>query len=349
MKTLILAGEGAIQQVRISYAETLSYLGFQCIVWHPNSGKPLFDMFNDFEPEIVFCGSWEVDRPLYKNLMNRPHIKVILWGANWGSYDKEIDTKVDPVLMASQENMPYIEDIIKNNNIKHVFSYYSQRWVNITHDKWHNVGLEPIGLPLAADLINQGVVEPVDALKCDVSFLGGYWPYKAINLNSFLVPLCHPQEKLKVKIFGYGGWPVAQHLGTIETNALPSLIASTTVNVNIFEPLAQKYGFDVNERCYKTLACGGFCISEYCDSAAKDIFINNEVVFAKTPQEFKDKVKYFVAHPSEREDYIKRGLVTARTEHNYFKRVQTLLPLLKLDNPKFMQKIDSTLDEVKNK
>jgi spore maturation protein CgeB len=345
MKVLILAGEGAIQRVRISYANAMGHIGFQCIVWHPNSGKPAFDIFDEFEPEVVMCGTWEIDRAVLKNLMKRPHIKVILWGSNWGRMDRYIQ-KIDPVLMTSEEEKERIRLLKENNNIDKVFSYYHQVWAGMTHNYWQEIGLTPVGLPLAADLITYKPADVLPGLKCDLSFIGGYWPYKAINLDRFLLPLCYPEEKLKVKIFGWGNWPVVQHLGELDEPVVGNLFASSTVNANVFEPLAQKYGFDVNERCYKILASGGFCVSEYCDSAANDIFTGNEVVFTKTPQEFKEQVKFFVAHPDERLPYIERGLSAVRKTHNYFLRLRELMLKVGLNNEKLVTNLNEVIAEL---
>jgi spore maturation protein CgeB len=345
MKTLILAGEGAIQRVRIGYANAMGHIGFQCIVWHPNSGKPVFDIFNEFEPEVVMCGTWEIDRALFKNLMKRPYIKVILWGSNWGSMDKLID-KSDPVLMATEQEKEYVRQVKQNNKIEKIFSYYHSNWVKRTHNHWQELGLTPVGLPLAADLLTYKRTDPLPNLRCDLSFIGGYWPYKAINLDKFLLPLCYPDEKLKVKIFGWGNWPVAQHLGSLDDSLISNLFASSTVNVNVFEPLAQKYGFDVNERCYKILAAGGFCVSEYCESAAEDIFSGNEVVFAKTPREFKEQVKYYVRHPEDRLPYIERGIQAVRKTHNYFLRLESMMNQVGLDNPKLVNNLKEAIESL---
>jgi hypothetical protein len=348
MKTLILAGEGAIRYMRMGYVNALSNIGGQCLVWHPNSNRPIFDIFNEFEPEVVMCGSWEIDRPLFKNLMKRPHVKVILWGGNWGDMDKEIDYETDKILRVSKEEKDFLPSLIKNNNITCVFSYYHQRWVDVTHNGWKELGVNPIGLPLAADLTQLGIGKELPELKCDVSFLGGYWPYKAINLNKYLIPLCYPTEGLDVKIFGYGSWPVAQHLGILDDNLLPSLFTSSTINLNVFEPLASKYGFDVNERAYKVLACGGFCVSEYCESAAKDLFCENEVVFFKTYTELKDIIHKYLREPDLRKDHVDAGIRAIKTEHNYFVRLKKLLSYTKLYIPEFAIRIEDILKKVEN-
>lgn len=332
MKILILAGEGAIRYMRLGYARVLGHIGHKCLVWHPSSGKPTFDIFDEFEPDVVFCGGWEIDRALFKNLMKRPNIKIILWGGNWGDFDREIDYKVDPVLRITQQEQDYISPLVKNNSIQYVFSYYHQNWVNVTHNHWRNIGLEPIGLPLAADLLVNSVKEPLDSLRCDVSFVGGMWPYKGLHLTKYLLPLCYPDMGLNVKIFGYGSWGVAQHLGIIEDEMMPHLFSSSIINLNVFEPLASKYGFDVNERCYKVLACGGFCVSEHCDSAANDIFTSNEIVFYKNFDELKKAVRHYLRHPEERLPYIQRGLSAVKINHNYFVRTQALLNCIDVNN-----------------
>lgn len=347
MKVLILAGDGAIQQVRLGYANAMAHIGMQCTIWQPNV-KPAFDIFSELEPDILFCGTWEINEAILKNILERPHLQLILWGGNWGSFDKEINYTQDPILAINETEKIIVPQLVKNNNVHNVFTYYHQRWANVTHDYWKNIGIDPIGLPLAADLVNFGIVEEKQELKCDCSFVGGYWPYKAVNLNKFLLPLCYPQSKLKIKIFGYGGWPIAQYLGSIDNYLLPNLFRSSLINLNIFEPLAGKYGFDVNERYYKVLACGGFCISEYCESAAYDIFNNKEVAFVNTPTGLKDMIEHFVQHPEQRLPYIERGLHSIKHNHNYFIRLQQLLKVIGLTNHKLSINLDNTIRDLQN-
>ena len=348
MKALFFPGEGAMQYQRLAYAKALSAIGVQCSIWNPKSGKAAFDIFEEVEPDLLFCGSWEIDRAIAKNLMVRPHIKVFLVGGNWGDFDKEIDIKVDPILMVSEAEKNYLPAIIKNNNITHILSHYPQRWTNVTHNKWKELGLEPLGLPLAADLLTYQPAPPLPSLQCDLSFVGGYWAYKATNLNKYLVPLCHKDAGIKVKLFGWGNWPVAQHLGALDDAYIPTLFASSTINANIFEPQTGKYGFDGNERGYKIMACGGFCLSEYIESAAVDLFTDNEMVFAKTPEEFKEKALYYIKNPNERIPFIKRGFVSVRRKHNYFLRLRELLTKTQYipESEQLLTKLNKIIEDV---
>ncbi len=347
MKALVYAGDGALNFIRMGYMNAMSSIGISCIMWHPRSGKPLFDVFDETSPDLVLCGSYEIDRALIKNLLKRPEIKVILWGGNWGDMDKEIDRSIDPVLMISEEEKQFLPALIKNNNIKHVFTYYSQRCAESTHNHWRNLGLEPKGLLLAADTTQYKPTTPNDSLICDLSFIGGYWPYKAISFNKYLIPMCYKSD-INIKIFGYGNWPVAQYLGSLPANMLPNLFSSSTVNASIFEPLSAKYGFDVNERPYKILASGGFCVSEYCESAAKDVFVNNEVVFANNPDDFREKVYYYIKNPEERQSFIERGLNTIKHKHTYFHRLADLISYTNIPLGEEKDRLQKIIEGLKN-
>ena len=70
---------------------------------------------------------------------------------------------------------------------------------------------------------------------------------------------------------------------------------------------------------------GGFCISDYVESMANDVFINNEIVFAKTPEEFKTLVDFYVKNPDERLKHMKAGYESVVKNHTYFERVATIL------------------------
>ena len=41
---------------------------------------------------------------------------------------------------------------------------------------------------------------------------------------------------------------------------------------------------------------------------ANEVFTNNEIVFAKTPKEFKQLIDYYINNPNERLSYMQSGL-----------------------------------------
>lgn len=77
---------------------------------------------------------------------------------------------------------------------------------------------------------------------------------------------------------------------------------------------------------------GGFCISDYVESMANDVFTNGEVIFAKTPKEFKTLVDYYVKNPLERFQHIQAGYQSVVKNHTYFDRMATVFSALGLES-----------------
>lgn len=340
MKIVFLQGHGATNFYRLGWIHAISE-AHECYWWNPET-ESCHDMFARQKPDYIFIGTWELNRAIIK-CIQKYGTKVILWGTNHGYFNSQIDEE-DTVSMASEEEVMAVYELLKISQIKYIFSYYHQNRVTLTHDAWeYSFGLKPIGLPLAADIIDYPLSQPSEEFECDLAFVGGYWPYKGTNLNKYLIPLCN--ENYKIKIFGNGSWPVGNHLGILETKDVSTLFSSAKICPNIFEPLAAKYGFDVNERTYKILSSGGFCISEYVESAAEDIFTSNEVLFVKNPEEFKEQVDFFLEHPSRRLDYIRRGIKSVYNKHTYFHRAIELFKLLELDGIELLQKVIDSYKE----
>ena len=145
-----------------------------------------------------------------------------------------------------------------------------------------------------------------------------------------MIPLCHPMGKYNIKIFGNSDWPVAQFLGRIDGRYVKDIFHSAIICPNISEPHSQVFGYDIIERPFKILASRGFCISDYVQSMAEDVFNNNEIVFAKTPEEFHSLVEHYVNNPEERLSYIENGYQTVMNNHTYFHRVAKIFQELNM-------------------
>ena len=82
----------------------------------------------------------------------------------------------------------------------------------------------------------------------------------------------------------------------------------------------------LNERTYQILASGGF---EVCDHVPgiEEFFPDGELVTAKTPGEWVDKVNYYVKHPDKREPYIQQGLKAVQ-KYSYSNVMNDLVKML---------------------
>ena len=77
---------------------------------------------------------------------------------------------------------------------------------------------------------------------------------------------------------------------------------------------------------------GGFCISDYVESMANDVFTNNEIVFAKTAEEFKTLVDYYIKQPEKRTQHIHAGYNSVVQNHTYFHRIAKVFSELGMDS-----------------
>lgn len=326
MKILISSdGPHAHYYIRMSWAKVFRAMGYEVALWHKDQ-KPAFDAFDEFEPDLFMGQTYHINEALIKCIKQRPHMKVVMRASDWGNMQKDIDLKKYPILVA-QEKEKWLMEKLKQETGKpdFVHNHYTQNWIDVTHNKWKEIGIKPISLIHGADIFDFYLRPPANELKCDIGFVGGYWPYKAINLDKYLVNLCHPTGDYNIKIFGTSRWPVTQYLGSIMPENVGILFASATISPNISEPHSQDFGYDIIERPFKILMSGGFCISDYVESMANDVFTNNEIIFAKTPTEFKQLVDFYIKNPDERLKHMKTGYESVVKNHTYFERVATIL------------------------
>jgi hypothetical protein len=321
MKVAVVPGT----PMRMSWARVLERIGYKVAVWNPKD-KPAFDFFHEVEPELLILGTKDLSRAIVKNIIRRPHLRVMLWASNWGLFDTEIDREGHGFLLATDDEKQLVKAITGYSySPTKVYAPYHQRRVDETHDRWANLGLTPVGIPPAADLsvFQQGTFDR--SLESDIAFVGHYHE----SYGPSLYPLCHASSGMRVKIFGTGGWPVAQYLGTISPQYIKNVFASAKVCPNLAVPHALAYGFDVGERPFQIVASGSLCVSQCVSSLGIDFFSNDEIVIAPE-QYFDETVRHFVAHPEEGIPYIERGLRSIHEKHTYYHRVDAGLENLGL-------------------
>lgn len=323
-------GPHAHYYIRLGWAKVFQAIGHEVAIWDTQTKSP-YDAFDEFEPDIFMGQTYNVDRAVFNCIAERPDLKVVMRASDWGDMQNHIDTEKYPILTANKAEIVWIERLKREHDKPNfVHNHYHDNWLKETHNRWKTVGINTVSLIHAADVFDYAEAGEVDFLKSDVAFVGGYWPYKARCLDKYLLRLCHPVGKFNIKIFGGSSWPVIQYLGRIQNENVKHVFRSATVCPNISEPHSQEFGYDIIERPFKILMSGGFCISDYVESMANDVFTNEEMVFAKTPEEFEKLVEYFVNNPDERLPYIERGHRCVLDNHTYFHRVAKIFEELQM-------------------
>lgn len=306
--------------VRTGWGNVFRAVGHDFRFWQPDQ-KPAFDVFREVEPDIYIGCTYEVDRAVAKCIAARPQMRVILFASAWGPYLRDIDLSKYPLVVAGEQEKGVIEKLKRETGRPDfVFIHAHDQWLEGTMSGWGEIGVPYYGILNAADTFSYLGGTPKDELRCDVGYVGGYWKFKARNLDRYILPLCHKSSGLSVKIFGNQPWPVAQYLGGCRDHYVRDLFVSATVCPNVSEPHSTDYGWDFVERPYKVLAAGGFCVSDFVEEG-RSLFSEEELLMCRSPAEFQSTVSHFVAHPEDRIPYMKNGRKEVLRSHTYWDRV----------------------------
>ncbi|MBD3407206.1 MAG: glycosyltransferase [Candidatus Lokiarchaeota archaeon] len=200
-----------------------------------------------------------------------------------------------------------------------VFGYGLKGDVNEFWDNWINeFGIPVYGIPPAGDhIIFKPSPDP--NFKCDLAYVGGYWPYKAINIDKYLEPA---RKKFGMTIYGWGGWNKRSG-GPISDDRVVKLLSSAKICPCIHEPHTSTYGIDIPERVFKVPLCGSMAI---CDPSAKlhEYFPCDTMPMAKNTNEYISLIEYYLKHDIERNNMIKKQRICVLKYHTYLSRIKTI-------------------------
>lgn len=340
MKILLSKFNNALYFITLGWRNAL-----QPCEWQPwdRNVKSTFDAFNEFEPEIFIGHSTEIDRALTKCVKARPNLKVVLKAGNFGPINEQIDIEEYPIHNVTEEEFKQVTDFANEvgNERVFLFNLYHPKRIEETMGFWMSASLNVLPIQPAADVTLYYPDEKDMHLACDVAFVGGYWTYKARQIDPYLLPLCHPLGKYNIKIFGNQPWPVPQYMGTCAIDIERALYNSAQVCVNISEPHAGKFGFELNERVFKLSACKAFWISDHIDTLTEDVFRDNKTITVKTPEDFHVAVEECLHKErelstdqekryrmKETADYHYRTVIN---NHTYYHRMIALMQVLGFD------------------
>lgn len=329
MKILISNdGPHAHYYQRLAWINAFEMCGIQTYFWDCKQ-IPAFDVFDSFEPDLFLGQSYNLTTDLLKCIYERPHLKIGLRSGDWGDQEQEVDKSRYNILYCSPQEKEILERL-KNETgqPEFVHIHYDENAIKRTHNHFESIGIKPISIMMCADTTVYDSPEFKSDLECDIGFVGGYWPYKGQVINEYLFPLLDPLGQYKVKIFGNRPWPVNQYCGVIDDDQVKDLFASAKICPNLSEPHAQKFGIDVNERIFKTLCSGGFCISDYVKSYE---MFGDGVVLAENSEDFKEKIDYYLKNPKERIDISKKGQEYVKQNHTGVHRVIKFLEIFGYD------------------
>ncbi|MEN8787867.1 MAG: glycosyltransferase, partial [Flavobacteriales bacterium] len=217
----------------------------------------------------------------------------------------EVDKSIYNILYATKEEIETLKELQgETGQVSFVHIHYPKEALKQTHNYYDSIGVRATSIMMCADTDAYSNPEPDPDYNCDIGFVGGYWPYKGQVIEPYLFPLLENIGEYNVKIFGNQNWYVNQYCGLINDNKVKDLFFSAKICPNLSEPHAQKFGFDVNERIFKVLCAGGFCISDNVEGYK---MFGDGIVIADSPQDFREKVDYYLNNECERVSIASRG------------------------------------------
>lgn len=332
----------------LGIGRAFDFSGHKAVLWDKN-GKSAHDIFFEYEPDLFIGQAYNLDRALIKCIQSRPKLRVVLKGGDWGSFYDDWDEqkhKKYPILMASKQEKENVMRLRDSGNLDYLFVHYHPDYIEQTHGHWMKENIMVISFMNAADLFDYTNGQYKEEFASDVAFVGGRWGYKSITLDRWLLPLCNPlsERKVNVKIFGNQDWGVPQYYGKLPPGISKHIFSSAIICPNISEPHSQDFGFDIIERPFKLMSNKCFVISDYVDGL-RDLYSDQELVLARTPEEFINTVYFYLDNPDKRHTFRLNGYKKTIKEHTYFDRIVHLCNKLNLSTKAILEAKEKVVKE----
>jgi len=238
-------------------------------------------------------------------------------------------------------------DIIRNEDVADVF--FGERepesmteFAERTKRTYHLI-------PNAANSLLHFPTAPTRKYQYDIVYLGAYLTRKRRMFDDILLPLA---LRYKVGIFG-PYWTARDYaMGALQRAArtvgaarmvdainrlrvvIPpdeenQLYSSAKICLNFHE--REEDGgqphYIVNQRAFKIPACGGFEMCDYVPALSK-YFSADEIVMATDPEDWFEKIDYFMTREEDRRRIQQNGARRALRDHTYHNRIEELFKVI---------------------
>ena len=184
-------------------------------------------------------------------------------------------------------------------------------------------GILWVPMPCAADtILFKQIIDPKER-EFDIVYLGGRWQYKAITIDTYLLPLLQ-SKRVSFKLHGWGDWPPGICSGPLAEDKVSRFLNSGRVGPCIAEKHTHQYGIDVPERAFKMAACGTLVIHDPVPTIRS--FIPSAIVATST-NDFVELCIHWSKpeQESERLELVRKQQEEVLNNHTYYHRMRTLL------------------------
>lgn len=276
------------------------------------------DTVVDKDTDLVICTTSQPRDDIREWRKNNPSKKLALNVLAWT--DEDLPLINNAGVQASEGNRDYAWELRPDL----VFAQYSPKWRERLLKKWEDLGFRLGSMEMAADAVVYPFETDEPAFNPDVFYVGGRWAYKAQNLDVWLMPVLN---RFVNKVIVGRGWPFLTQ--NMDERAVGMHLHNAKVVPNMHEPHSTIGGYDVVERVFKTLYCGGLCITDSVAEMFDGFGFENEVhlLAAQSPDEYMEFITHAVENFNTPHFNMMRGhgQEFVALNHTYFNRVANLL------------------------
>jgi spore maturation protein CgeB len=170
---------------------------------------------------------------------------------------------------------------------------------------------------------NGGALEaPLPASECryPVSFVGTAYGERSAWVRAL------ERRGIDVITFGHG-WP----RGPVAAHEIPAIIRQSVISLNFANsvltwkgPVPQKKN-QIKARTFEVPGAGGFLLTQWADGLDRYYTPGREVAVFREMDELADAIRYYLAHPAERDALARAGFRRTCEEHTYDRRLPEVL------------------------
>jgi spore maturation protein CgeB len=157
----------------------------------------------------------------------------------------------------------------------------------------------------------------------DLIYLGGRWPYKALTIDKFLIPVLDNVKNCKVH--GWGEWPAKYGVSGIDDKDVNQFLNSGRVGPCMSEAHTQAYGIDIPERAFKLVLSGVLAIHDPVPTIKS---IVPSMVVARDSKDYYDLIMHYIDNPGEASEVASQQLTDVLKANTYHHRCAALFKTL---------------------
>jgi hypothetical protein len=323
---------GAAYTINEGYRDACQSMGIELIEWQTHL-QTLEEICEVHQPDIFFfdCGQRFELPPYIKN-----HKCKIICGVAQFPLTNNVPIFPDLAEQGYITNKEHV-DWIKELNPDVLYHSASKRAIFAGWGGWFDLDYHVMSLPLAG---NPHKFYPIveSEKTADVTYIGGFWPYKAQGLFSFVMPC---MMYCRTRIVG-AGWPFEVSHEYLDSFGCNIAWNQSHIAISVQEPNARwnssKFcGGELSERVYSAALSGCLVIAD-CPASIKQIFGSNKRFFPSfdQPDKFHDFVRSTLKNPQN--PYIMECRQNQRqvvlNTHCYKHRIQSIFKTLNINYEK---------------